>query len=152
MYRARSSTGLPRGGRVVLLLLLLLLPDMGGRLDVLQAPLYPELRAEYGVEDEREEEARGDEGVADLLRGGEQAREAARNLAEDGERAELADKVRAHVLEDLGELSEEGYREGGELEEAEDVVGDKAEVALICYIYRSFFAAYCAVEALGYLV
>jgi hypothetical protein len=45
----------------VLLLLLLLLP-----IDVLHAPVYPELDAEHGVEDEREEEARGAEGVADL--------------------------------------------------------------------------------------
>ena len=83
------------------------------------APVQPHLEAENDVERERERKPGADDGVADLGGGGEEAREAAADLGDDGKGGELACALSAVILSDLGELGEEGERQGGELEEGE---------------------------------
>ena len=102
------------GGRGPLRLRLLVADADAAHLDlvlVVLAPIHPHLGAEHDVERKREGEAGGDDGVADLGRGGEEAREAAADLGDDGERGELAGALRAGVLSDLRQLGEEGERE-----------------------------------------
>lgn len=84
------------------------------------APVCVHLHAEDEVEEQGEREAGGDDDVANLGGGGEEARGAATDLGEHGEGGELAGAARTMVLGDLRKLGEEGERERGELKESEE--------------------------------
>ena len=72
------------------------------------SPVKPHLEAQYDVEHEGEGEAGSDDGIANLLCGGEETGEATANLGNDGERRKLAGALSAIVLADLRKLGEKG--------------------------------------------
>jgi hypothetical protein len=91
------------------------------------APIHVQLRTEDDVEDKGESKAGCDKAVAYLCGGGEKPGQTSSNLADNGECGELTRGLRAGILADLGELGEEGEREGGHLENREKVGWDSVQ-------------------------
>ena len=91
------------------------------------APIHVQLRTEDDVEDKGEGKAGCDKAVAYLCGGGEKPGQTPSNLADNGESGQLTRGLRAGILTDLGELGEEGERDGGHLENREKVGGDSVQ-------------------------
>ena len=70
------------------------------------AVVSPYLKSQNDIENQREEEARQDEGVLNLGSSGKQPCETAKDLRHDSKGRQLSSRLGPMVLRDLGELGE----------------------------------------------